>query len=137
MFHVKHLSILCKAGIIVICGSVLLGCVSVSTFTPYAPVVYNPKQYALDGQRCLQYARNYSPGVDLQGIASAGVTGAVQNVAEAAISPAAVGLSAAGAAGAQALSGLGLNSQAQIHVYVLCLDHFTDRDHSALVLDPN
>ncbi len=133
----KLASALSKIGAVSLLGFTLLGCVSVSTFTPYAPVVYNPKQYALDAQKCLQYARNYNPGIDLQGIASAGVTGALQNLAEDDLKPTDDGLSHAAADGPQALSGLGLNSQTQIHVYVLCLDHFTDRDHSALVLDPN
>ena len=122
---------------IIIAGLLLSGCTTVSTFTPYTPVIHNQRQYALDEHKCLKYANSYHPGVDLQSIASAGVSSGVQNIAEAAVSPVAVGLSAAGGAGAQALSGLGLNSQAQIHVYVMCLDHFTDLDHSALVLDPN
>jgi len=114
----------------------LAGCAS-PTGSPYAVEIVNSAKYSDDLKTCSGYALAYHPKFDAGAIAEAGTNGAASNAASAAVNVIIPALGALGAAGGELLNQIDLMNSAQRRVFLKCMEKKTDRDGSALVLDPN
>lgn len=114
----------------------LSGCTSVAKLQPYAVEVRDAAQLQIDINNCRVYALNYKRNLSVSAIGTQALKGGAQNLAGAAIQPYVPVLGAAGSGGAEALEELGLTDTAQQKVFIRCLYAKTDKDQSALVLEP-
>jgi hypothetical protein len=117
--------------------TVLMGCSSVGDYQPYIVDVTDPVALSRDKAECLGFAKAYKYPWDLTALANKTVQGATSNAAEAVINPLIPAAGAAGAAGTSILQSLGLNSQAQVRIYLLCLSHRGTKSGLYNVVDPN
>jgi hypothetical protein len=130
----------------------LSGCASadLETFFPssvsYVPIVFdvNPAkddtgktQYEKDAIKCHGVADGYKPGLSVGEISQQATLGATGNAAEAVINPLVPAAGAAGGIASAVISGVGLNGQASIKIFVRCLVELSHEDHAYKVADPN
>jgi uncharacterized protein YceK len=120
----------------------LAGCGTIQSLTApdltvYAPKVNDQKQYDADKEYCRLAALGYSKQFDLFGTLNDAAQGAAGNISSIPINPIAPAYGAAGNAGADVLKSIGVLNADQRRVYIKCLDKLTERDNSALVLEPN
>ena len=116
----------------------LAGCSTVQTLEPYAPAheIADQARYKSDEDTCRGYALAYHKGLSPTAIGSQAIQGAGQNLAGAAVNPLVPVIGAAGSGGAELANELGLTDTAQVKVFVTCLKVKTQKDGSALVLEP-
>lgn len=114
----------------------LLAACASPTIAPYAVEVTDQAQYATDLTACTGYAKAYHKGLSLSAIGESGIKGAASNASSAAVNVLIPVLGAAGNATTELLNELDLLSTQQRAVFVKCMDKKTERDRSALVLEP-
>jgi hypothetical protein len=115
----------------------LLAACASPTIEPYAVEVTDKAQYTADLVACARYAQAYSKPLSLSAIGESGIKGAASNASSAAVNVLVPVLGAAGNATTELLNELDLLSTQQRAVFVKCWDKKTERDRSALVLEPN
>lgn len=115
----------------------LSGCGGVAEYNPYIVDISQPQTLVDDKRDCLGYALGYKPGLNGSAISSAAAQGAASNLAGAAVSPLVPVLGAAGGAGGEFLTEMGLLTTAQRRVFLICLSHRGERSRAYNVIDPN
>lgn len=98
--------------------------------------VHDAKQWAADLDWCRGKALAYPNRFSAAKIGEQAGKGGASNLAGAAVNPLVPALGALGGATSEGLEELGLTDIAQQRVFVKCLDKVTDKDNSALVLEP-
>lgn len=116
---------------------ILTGCTSLANWQPYVREVTDRDRYAADADLCRQYALDYKPGLSLEAVGSGAMRGAAANAAGGALEPLVPAVGALGGATGEVISGLDLLSADAKKVFVICLRSKTEKDGSALVLDPH
>jgi hypothetical protein len=116
---------------------ILAGCAGVQSYTPLVVDVTDQAALDRDTLSCRKVALAWSAPFDLGGIGSAGVEGVAKNAAGAALNIWTPVLGGLGGAGSEALQDLGLSNDAQIRIFLHCLDHKGQQSHSYNVIDPN
>jgi len=114
----------------------LAACVS-PTVEPYAVEVTDKAEYSADLAACAGYAKAYSKPLSVSVIGESAFKGAAANASSGAINALVPVLGAAGNATTEMLNELDLLSTLQRAVFVKCMDKKTERDRSALILEPN
>lgn len=124
---------LCVAALV---AGFLTGCTSVP-FEPYKVNVTNPTQYQTDLKFCVDAAKNYpNSKLSFTSVGIAGLKGGTSNAAGAIASPVAPLLGAAGQASTELLNEVGVFNDKQDKTLIICMHKLTDKDGSALVLEP-
>lgn len=109
--------------------------------TPDAPIysveVTDQKQYDADLTICASYANGYHKALSISAIGQSAIKGAASNASSAVLSPLVPAAGAAGNATTELLNELDLLNTQQRGVFLKCMDKKSERDRSALVLEPN
>lgn len=114
----------------------LAACAS-PTEAPYAVNVTDQKAFTADKAQCAEFAKAYHAPLSWASIGEAFVKGAASNSASGAISILVPVIGGAGQATTTALDELDVLTGSQRQVFLKCMDLTTQRDRSALVLEPN
>jgi hypothetical protein len=107
------------------------------TEAPYAVEIQDRNAFTADLAACTTYAENYHPGFDASAVGEAALKGAASNASGAAVNVLVPALGGLGAATTETLNRLDIFTGAKRAVFVRCMSLKTQRDGSALVLEPN
>lgn len=124
---------------IVCAGLFLAGCgvLGLPVLDAYVPVVSDAAALERDKAECKKYALAYHEPFSLGSVGTAAIKGAGQNAAEIPINPIIPLAGAAGSAGVATLDSLGILSDKQKRVYVICLHDRGQKSGAYSVMDPN
>ena len=117
--------------------ALLAGCSSVADYRPYVQDVVDPATLVSDERDCLKHAQDYSTPLDLQSIGAAGLKGVAGNAAGGAVNPLVPALGGLGGASVALLDSLGVLSDQQRRVFLICLHDRGERSRAYDVMDPN
>ena len=121
---------------------VLSGCTAISTaltpspYVPFTVEILNFPIYEADLAQCQAYAAAYQHHLSPRGIATATVSGGLQNGPAAVVNPIATGIGAAAAGTNEVLTDLNLNGADAQRITALCMKSKGDESHLYRVVDP-
>lgn len=120
-------------------GLSLCGCGAMMEpdWNAYSIDVSDVRALKVDAIQCKNYALSYKSDLSISRIATAGIRGAGNNVAEAPISPIIPLAGAAGGAGAEALSGMNIVTDKRRRIYLRCLYEKGQRSGKYAIVDPD
>jgi hypothetical protein len=104
---------------------------------PYAVQVTDPVQFAADVTFCTTAAQGAPSRFSLGNIATGAIRGGAANAPAAAASPLVPAIGAAAGATSSLMDALDVANAHSRAVFIECLDKKTERDRSALVLEPS
>lgn len=116
---------------------VLAACGDISTYQPYVQDINDPAALAKDEGDCLKHAQVYSVQFDFEGIGTAGLKGMAENAPGGAVDPLVPALGGIGGATSALLDSLGVLSDKQRRVFLICLHDRGERSRAYDVMDPN